>query len=162
MWITGLKRMLLMNGKRMPFLPFSRLKHSNRELTDYPCRPISENANWEAAANPDQPFDYDAEPNNFYIDVESIGNLEPDAIIQQGIIVLQRKLATTISALSGEGDGAGPEDAGMMDAGEDAYEPPEGIDGSMTAYGNGAAGAWGASAQTPYGATPYGQSAYGF
>jgi DNA-directed RNA polymerase II subunit RPB3 len=126
------------------------------------CRPISANAEWEPAANPDQPFDYDAEPNNFYIDVESIGNLEPDVIIQQGINVLMKKLATTISELSGEGAN-GHEDAEMLGAGDpDAYEPPEGIDGNLTSYGNGAAGGWGASAQTPYGATPYGQSAYGF
>ncbi|CAI7595110.1 hypothetical protein N7455_010017 [Penicillium solitum] len=128
--------------------------------------PISENAAWEPAANPDQPFDYDAEPNCFYFDVESIGNLEPDMIIQQGIVSLQRKLATTVSVLLGEGEdghGGGAEDAEMMGANDpDAYEPPEGIDGNMTAYGNGGASAWGASAQTPYGATPYGQSSYGF
>ncbi|CAG8228068.1 unnamed protein product [Penicillium nalgiovense] len=128
--------------------------------------PVSENAAWEPAANPDQPFDYDAEPNCFYFDVESIGNLEPDMIIQQGIVSLQRKLATTVSVLLGEGEdghGGAAEDAEMMGANDpDAYEPPEGIDGNMTAYGNGAASAWGASAQTPYGATPYGQSSYGF
>jgi DNA-directed RNA polymerase II subunit RPB3 len=108
------------------------------------------------------PFDYDAEPNTFYIDVESIGNLEPDVIIQQGINILMKKLATTISELSGEGV-HGHDDAEMMGAGDpDAYEPPEGIDGNLTSYGNGGASAWGASAQTPYGATPYGQSAYGF
>lgn len=129
-------------------------------------RPVSENAAWEPAANPDQPFDYDAEPNCFYFDVESIGNLEPDMIIQQGIVSLQRKLATTVSVLLGEGEdghGGAAEDAEMMGANDpDVYEPPEGIDGNMTAYGNGAASAWGASAQTPYGATPYGQSSYGF
>lgn len=130
------------------------------------CRPISDNAAWEPVANPDQPFDYDAEPNTFYMDVESIGNLEPDMIIQQGITTLQLKLATTVSVLSGEGEdghAAGAEDAEMMGAADpDAYEPPEGIDGNLTSYGNGAASTWGASAQTPYGATPYGQSAYGF
>lgn len=82
-------------------------------------------------------------------------------IIQQGIFVLQKKLALTVSELTGEENGpaGGPEDADMMGAGEDAYEPPEGIDGNMGAYGN---APWGASAQTPYGATPYGQSTYGF
>ena len=133
------------------------------------CRPISQNAAWEHAAAPDQPFDYDAQPSNFYLDVESIGNLDPDMIIQQGIIVLQRKLASVISSLSGTGEGDG---TGMMGGDEDdmmgmrspdAYEPPEGIDGGFTAYANGgAASAWGASAATPYGATPYGQGGYGF
>ena len=135
-------------------------------LTQDIGRPISDNAAWEPAVNPDQPFDYDAEPNTFYLDGESIGNLEPDMIIQQGILTLQRKLADTIAVLSGEGEGGhvgGPEDAEMLGAGDpDAYEPPEGIDGNLTSYGNGGVSAWGASAHTPYGATPYGQSAYGF
>jgi DNA-directed RNA polymerase II subunit RPB3 len=97
------------------------------------------------------------------MDVESIGNLEPDTIIQQGIFVLQKKLALTVSELTGEGENGhagGPEDAEMMGAGDaDAYEPPEGIDGNMGGYGG---ASWGASAQTPYGATPYGQSTYGY
>lgn len=138
------------------------------------CRPVSHNAAWEPPAPPDQPFDYDAQPSNFYIDVESVGNLEPDAIIQQGIIVMQRKLAAVISALTGgDGDrngmgggaGAGPEDEDMMGGvrSPDAYEPPEGIDGGFTAYANGGQSAWGgAGGATPYGATPYGQSGYGF
>lgn len=127
-----------------------------------PSRPISENAAWEPVANPDQPFDYDAEPTTFYFDVESIGNLEPDMIVQQAIVSLQRKLATTVSELTGEGEGNIAEDAEMMGANDpDAYEPPEGIDGNMTSYGNGAPGGWN-SAQTPYGATPYGQPSYGF
>lgn len=77
---------------------------------------------------------------------------------------MQLKLATTIAELTGEREGgpAAGEDAEMMGVAEDAYEPPEGIDGNLTSYGQGAASAWGASAQTPYGATPYGQSAYGF
>lgn len=88
-------------------------------------------------------------------------------IIQQGITVLQRKLASVISALSGSGEG----DGGMMGIEEDdmmgvrspdAYEPPEGIDGGFTAYANGAASAWGASAATPYGATPYGGGGGGY
>jgi len=130
-------------------------------------RPVSHNAGWEHAAPPDQPFDYDAQPNNFYIDIESIGNLEPDMVVQQGIVVLQRKLASVISALSGTGDidhngGMGGEDEDMMGVrSPDAYEPPEGIDGGFTAYANGGASAWGASAATPYGATPYG-GGYGF
>ena len=88
-------------------------------------------------------------------------------IIQQGISVLQRKLATVISALSGTGaerNGfAGAEDEDLLGVrSPDPYEPPEGIDGGFTAYANGGQSAWGASAATPYGATPYGQSGFGF
>ncbi|KAJ5826236.1 DNA-directed RNA polymerase dimerization [Penicillium riverlandense] len=145
--------------------PHNNLRHVDYWYEQDPIKewPVSDNAAWEPPSNSDQPFDYDAEPNTFYLDVESIGNLEPDMIIQQGIVTLQRKLATTVSYLSGEGEGhGGAEDADMMGAGDADYEPPEGIDGNLTSYGTGAASAWGASAQTPYGATPYGQSAYGF
>lgn len=146
-------------------------------------RPISTNAEWETPAPPDLPFDYDAKPSTFYFDVESIGNIEPDAVVQQGITVLQRKLAGVLSSLTGASDedgdmngadrrnGAdgGPDGAGGRSP--DAYEPPEGMDtGGFTSYGAGAGpgtggqSAWGgAGGATPYGATPYGQSGgYGF
>ncbi|KAJ5089765.1 DNA-directed RNA polymerase II subunit RPB3 [Penicillium argentinense] len=147
--------------------PHNNLKHVDFWYEQDPVKewPISENATWETPANPDQPFDYDAEPNVFYFDVESIGNLEPDMIIQQGLLILQKKLIETIQNLNGTaGNQAGGIDEGdMMGGGDpDAYEPPEGMDGNMTSYGNGGASAWGPSAQTPYGATPYGNDAYGF
>jgi DNA-directed RNA polymerase II subunit RPB3 len=148
--------------------PHNNLRHVDYWYEEDPIKewPVSANAAWEHAAPSDQPFDYDAQPNNFYIDVESIGNLDPDMIIQQGIIVLQRKLATVISSLSGAGNGGRnglPEDEDMMGVrSPDAYEPPEGMDGGFTAYANGGTSAWGASAATPYGATPYGGGGYGF
>ena len=67
------------------------------------ARPKSENAKWESAPAPDAPFDPDATPSDFYFDVESVGSLEPDAIIQQGIKVLQQKLAAIIQELGGAG-----------------------------------------------------------
>lgn len=84
-------------------------------------------------------------------------------IVQQGISVLQRKLAEVISSLSGA-DGAdrnGVDEDMMGVRSPDAYEPPEGIDGSFTSYAGGGASAWGASAATPYGATPYGAGGFG-
>ncbi|OJJ47185.1 hypothetical protein ASPZODRAFT_132146 [Penicilliopsis zonata CBS 506.65] len=150
--------------------PHNKLRHVDYWYEEDPIKewPVSQNAAWEAAPAPDESFDYDAVPNKFYIDVESIGNLEPDTIIQQGIVVLQRKLATVISSLTETGEGdrngmGGAEDEDMMGMrSPDAYEPPEGIDGGFTAYANGGQSAWGASATTPYGATPYGQSGFGF
>jgi DNA-directed RNA polymerase II subunit RPB3 len=136
-------------------------------------RPISENGKWETPVPADQPFDYDAQPSTFYLDVESIGNLEPDAIIQQGIYVLQSKLAMVINSLNNpegiEGGANGVVEDEEMVGGAvrspDAYEPPEGIidGGGFTAYGanGGGRSAWGGGT-TPYGATPYGQSSYGF
>lgn len=89
--------------------------------------------------------------------------MEPDAIIQQGIKVLQQKLAAVIQDLTeGEVQTNGvngydaprsPEDVGMNGAwGQDQ--------GYATPFGNGNGTQepqqqWGSA--TPYGATPYGQ-----
>ncbi|KAI5299168.1 45 kDa subunit of RNA polymerase II [Ascosphaera pollenicola] len=160
--------------------PYNNLKH-----TDYWYEhdakkewPISANARWESPAPPDMPFDYDAVPSVFYFDVESVGSLEPDAIVQQGITVLQRKLANVISSLEAS-EGGNAEDAfggamGMdLPGGQspDGYEPPEATDGGFTSYGmgsgapeQGGGSVWGAPGMggaTPYGTTPYGQG-YGY
>jgi DNA-directed RNA polymerase II subunit RPB3 len=105
-------------------------------------------------------------PERFYFEVESAGNLEPDAIIQQGIKVLQQKLAAVIQDLTeGEGGANGVNGHGGYDA---PRSPDVGMNGQAwqdpgytTPYGNGGnASQWGtgAGAATPYGATPYGQN----
>jgi DNA-directed RNA polymerase II subunit RPB3 len=126
-------------------------------------RPKSKYAEWEEPPQEGEPFDYDAVPERFYFEVESIGNLEPDAIIQQGIKVMQQKLAAVIQDLT-ESDGL------TNGIGTGAYDAPRSPDvgmngtswqdpGYTTPYGTGNASAWGgAGAATPYGATPYGQN----
>lgn len=88
--------------------------------------------------------------------MESSGSLEPDEIVQEGIKVLQKKLATVIQELAGEtdgmdGDGYEPRDTDMnggYDNGFGAQTPFGEPSGGHTAYGGGN--------MTPYGATPYG------
>ncbi len=103
-------------------------------------------------------------PSRCYFKGESAGNLEPDTVVQQGIKVLQQKLATVIQDLT-EGDGRVN---GMADAENFGPRSPEhGLNGNgwedqgyTTPYGNGGqGGTWGQGAATPYGATPYGQPA---
>jgi DNA-directed RNA polymerase II subunit RPB3 len=105
-------------------------------------------------------------PARFYFEVESAGNLEPDAIIQQGIKVLQQKLAAVIQDLT-ENEA---QTNGINGGGFDAPRSPDvGMNGQgwqdqgyTTPYGNegneGNASQWGVGAATPYGATPYGQN----
>ncbi|KAI5286747.1 45 kDa subunit of RNA polymerase II, partial [Ascosphaera aggregata] len=99
--------------------PYNNLRHTDYWYENDPQKewPISSNAEWETPAPPDMPFDYDAVPSVVYFDVESVGSLEPDAIVQQGINVLQRKLAGVISALTapegGDEDNAFGGDMGM-------------------------------------------------
>ena len=126
-------------------------------------RPKSKYSDWEELPQEGEVFDYDAVPERFYFEVESVGNLEPDAIIQQGIKVLQQKLAAVIQDLT-EGDAqingvnghGGYEAPRSPDIGGGAWQEP----GYTTPYGNGGNGnQWGgAGAATPYGATPYGQN----
>src|SRR5271167_3616614 len=83
-------------------------------------RPKSKYADWEDPPQAGEPFDYDAVPSRFYFEVESAGNLEPDTVIQQGIKVLQQKLAVVIQDLT-EGDGAANGMSGLN--GVDAFAP---------------------------------------
>ncbi|MCJ1313089.1 45 kDa subunit of RNA polymerase II [Agyrium rufum] len=138
--------------------------------------PPSKNATWEDPPQEGEVFDPDAVPNRFYITIDSIGNHEPDALVQQGIKVLQQKLATIIQALTGEDQDRGHDDDGMNGYG--GPQSPTGVNGAnghggqgyggmdggyTTPFVNGGGGnasAWGGvgGGQTPYGATPYGNS----
>lgn len=137
-------------------------------------RPLSKNATWEDPASTTLPFAYDALPSKFYFEVESVGSLEPDNIVQQGIKVLQQKLALLLHDLDGPDVGGGVGDGGPENgigfgaggfggadpgqAGQDAF----GGDGFATPFlggGQGGGSVWGGGA-TPYGATPYGQNGW--
>ncbi|KAI0601906.1 DNA-directed RNA polymerase [Biscogniauxia sp. FL1348] len=124
--------------------------------------PKSKYADWEEPPAEGEPFDYNAVPSRFYYEVEGAGNIEPDAIIQEGIKELQKKLAGLIHGL-GENDG--------MNGDYDGPRSPDAMDGGVgwqdqgytTPYGNaGNASAWGGGAATAYGTTPYGNSGAGW
>ena len=127
-------------------------------------RPKTKNASMEEPPAPNQPFDYNAAPSKFYFDIESIGNLEPDAVVGQGIKVLQTKLAAVIKELTdtddGRNGGIDGDGYGMGGRSPDAMmQDGYGDHGYTTPYANGGnQSAWGGGAATPYGATPYGQS----
>ena len=111
--------------------------------------PVDEkNASWEGEETAaDAAFDPDAVPSAFFFDIEGVGTLEPDQIVQQGIVVLQQKLAGIIDGLGG-----GSGDAGINGGGHspDGYEPPA-PDGAYSTYQpNGMATSYGSA--TPYGA----------
>ncbi|KAF4624132.1 hypothetical protein G7Y89_g14040 [Cudoniella acicularis] len=145
--------------------PHNKLRHMDLWYEEDPAKewPKSKYADWEEPAQEGEPFDYDAVPEKFYFEVESIGNLEPDAVIQQGIKVLQQKLAAVIQDLT-EGDS---NTNGMNDGytGGAPRSPDVNMNGGgwqdqgyTTPFGNGNQSAWGAGGTTPYGATPYGQN----
>jgi len=126
------------------------------------CRPKSKYAQWEEPLQEGEQYDYTAVPGKFYFEVEGIGTLEPNEIIQGGIRVLQNKLAELIHSVSGKESGDGGDDFGgprSPDANMGGGDPWQ-DNGFTTPFGNtGNQSTWGASATTPYNTTtPYGQS----
>jgi len=145
--------------------PHNKLRHTALWYEDDAATewPQSKYAKWEEPAQEGEPFDYDAVPNRFYFEVESIGNMEPDAIIQNGIKVLQNKLAAVLQDLAvsdgTNGNGAGAYDEGGREDDDMNGAQPWQAQGYTTPYGNNGDVAWNGST-TPFGATPYGQSGY--
>lgn len=91
-----------------------------------------------------------------------MGNLEPDSVVQQGIKILQQKLAAVVQELAGGDDSNRNGDINGADGFPDGARTPDAEvnQGFTTPYVNGGAtSAWGGGA-TPYGATPYGQGGW--
>lgn len=129
-------------------------------------RPKSKFSSWEEPPQEGEPFDYDAVPNKFYMDIESVGSMPPDEIMQQGIKYLQEKLATVIKTFRKDGDGA---DGG--DGFDDSGVRSPGMDYGMGGLGGPGGGGYetpfaGSDGRTPYanygGATPYGNTTPGY
>lgn len=141
--------------------------------------PQSKNAKWEEKPQEGEPFDFDAVPTRFYFEVESVGALDPDAIIHNGIKVIQMKLAHILtdltaddsSAIAGNTYGGAEYDDVDMNGGAPGYDDGfggAGAGGDFFARAGDAGGGFGVGATpfggaagggtTPYGATPYGQS----
>ncbi|GAM84439.1 hypothetical protein ANO11243_024350 [Dothideomycetidae sp. 11243] len=168
--------------------PWNKLRHTDLwyESDKVEEWPPSKNASWEEPPREGEEFDYDAEPNQFYINLESTGVLPPDQILHSGIRVLQQKLATVIQELQHSGTGTNlndgtatngyaPRSPDMMDVagngtaygagtsyGDNGYTTPAYNAGAGSAWGGGGGGGGGAAGgqggQTPYGATPYGRN----
>jgi DNA-directed RNA polymerase II subunit RPB3 len=150
--------------------PWNKLKHIDYWYeTDAKAEwPPSANQQWEEPPTENEPFDYNAQPNKFYIDIESVGSLQPDEILRQGIKYLQEKLATVIQGVQktaggGAADGVnggmeyGARSPDMADA--NGYNDRGFDDGFTTPYAAGGGPPGGAGASTPFGG--YGGNAYG-
>ncbi|TLS22903.1 uncharacterized protein PpBr36_06347 [Pyricularia pennisetigena] len=109
--------------------------------------PLSENAIREPPPQEGEPFDYDAVPNRFYFDVETCGSLDPDVIVQEGLRVLQEKLANLVMLIEKT-----DESKGM--GGDADYDMGGGAGGDWGGYNTVYGGAHGD--QTAYGNDPYG------
>lgn len=81
--------------------PWNKLKHTQYwyEENVEAEWPKSKNADWEEPPKDNEPFDYNAKPSKFYMNVETVGPLKPNEVVSRGVEVLQKKLAGIIQAL---------------------------------------------------------------
>ncbi|RKP26063.1 DNA-directed RNA polymerase, partial [Syncephalis pseudoplumigaleata] len=110
--------------------PYNKLRHLEYWIEEDAKKewPLSRNAELEEAPADDEPFDYKAEPNRFYFDVESLGSIRPEDIVSMAIDVLQDKLKTTESALQeGQAILAGGGMAGDNVVGDGWNQPMDGM-----------------------------------
>lgn len=82
--------------------PYNKLRHTHYwyEVDEAAEWPLSQNAQYETPPVEGDKFDYDAVPDKFYMEVETVGSMQPEEVIMQGIEQLQRKLGLMLLALN--------------------------------------------------------------
>ncbi|KAI0331046.1 insert subdomain of RNA polymerase alpha subunit [Cubamyces sp. BRFM 1775] len=120
--------------------PHNKLRHTSYWF-EYDAReewPLSDNAKEEEPPRDDLPFDYNAKPEKFYLDVETDGSLGPQEVVMKGLQELQTKLANLILGLKGDP----PEADGFQNGGGALGGPANGADMPAGAgWGGGGGGA---------------------
>jgi len=82
--------------------PHNKLRHTTYwyETDEKDEWPLSHNAKEELAPGDDDPFDYTAQPERFYMDAETVGSLNPKEVVQRGLAELQKNLGSLVHALT--------------------------------------------------------------
>jgi DNA-directed RNA polymerase II subunit RPB3 len=129
--------------------PLNKLKHTTYwfETDAQEEWPVDErNAQWEDVDDQaDAANDPDAKPSAFFFDLETVGVLEADEVVEGGVKALQNKLVEIMTALDppaalGDGMNGDGDDYEPMDQGYDAggygggYGPPGGYGGGGYGY----------------------------
>jgi len=126
--------------------PHNKLRHTTYwfETDEKAEWPLSHNAKEELAPGDDDPFDYIAQPERFYMDAEAVGSLSPKEVLQRGLAELQKNLGSLVHALTTSNTADDSNQDGAM---ADAAAQPNGIP-PTTMYGSPTApstNAWGSS-----------------
>ncbi|KAJ8696866.1 RNA polymerase II subunit 3 [Pleurotus ostreatus] len=120
--------------------PHNKLRHTTHwfEVDERAEWPLGPNAEEEEAPREDQPFDFNAKPNKFYMEVETDGSLGAQEVIMKGLAELQTKLANLILGIKPDLD--------MIAGGDGQAAGAWGTDGgNWNASEPAAGGAWGAA-----------------
>lgn len=82
--------------------PWNKLKHTDYWYEQDISKewPLSKNSEYEDPPNKDEPFDYKAKANTFYMNVETVGSVSTDQVVLRGIDTLQKKVASILLALN--------------------------------------------------------------
>ncbi|RUP45872.1 DNA-directed RNA polymerase II subunit RPB3-like protein [Jimgerdemannia flammicorona] len=82
------------SGVAFEYDPYNKLRHTHYWIEEDAGKewPVSGNAKLEAEPNPDAPFDYNAKPDRFYIETETVGSLKPEDVVSMGMKTLLDKL----------------------------------------------------------------------
>ncbi|KAH9948994.1 insert subdomain of RNA polymerase alpha subunit [Amylocystis lapponica] len=126
--------------------PHNKLRHTSYWYeTDIRAEwPLSENAREEQPPRDDEPFDFNARPSKFYMEVETVGSLAPQEVVLKGLRELQAKLANLILGMKAE-----PE-VDAMPGGDVQLDVPN---GQVPPATNGAA-SWGSPVRGGWGTSP--------
>lgn len=82
--------------------PWNKLKHTDYWYEQDPAKewPQSKNCEYEDPPNEGDVFDYKAQADTFYMNVETLGTVSSDQVIIRGIDTLQKKVASVLLALT--------------------------------------------------------------
>ncbi|KAF5385817.1 hypothetical protein D9615_002570 [Tricholomella constricta] len=129
--------------------PYNKLRHTTHwfESDERGEWPLSTNAQEEEALRDNESFDFNAQPRQFYFEVETDGSLGPQEVVMKGLAELQTKLANLILGLKSQPELdmlTGAEPQGNGHAAPDAWGAGGG-GGGGGGWGAGGGGGWGAS-----------------
>jgi len=113
--------------------PHNKLRHTTHwyETDEKAEWPLSHNAKEELAPGDDDPFDYTAQPERFYMDAEAVGSLSSKEVVQRGLAELQKSLGSLVHALTTSNAAEDSNQDGVMG---DSTVQPNGFP-PTTAYG---------------------------
>ncbi|KAL1933347.1 hypothetical protein VTP01DRAFT_7437 [Rhizomucor pusillus] len=99
------------SGVAFEYDPYNKLRHTQYwfEETEEEW-PLSKNAEWEDPPVEGAPFDYNAKPDRFYFEAETVGSLAPEEVVSMALKTLEDKLAYVQMQLQEE-TGAGRQNA---------------------------------------------------
>ncbi|KAI7816993.1 DNA-directed RNA polymerase [Gamsiella multidivaricata] len=81
-------------GVAFEYDPYNKLKHSHYWIEEDEKLEwgVSANAAEETPVDPNQPFDYNAKPDRYYIEVETSGCMKPEEVALRAMTIMQDKL----------------------------------------------------------------------